>query len=67
LADSSARVSASAFAKLWLAVARELDDEFLGLDSHGMPSSIGQALEQCLKGLGLFLRDIRGSLSIRDK
>ncbi|MDX1369986.1 AraC family transcriptional regulator [Pseudomonas sp.] len=81
LTDLSGRVSASAFAKLWLAVARELDDEFLGLDSHGMPmgsfalisrgliqcSSIGQALEQCLKSLGLFLRDIRGNLCVRGK
>lgn len=81
LGDSTARVAASAFAKLWLAVAHELDDEFLGLDSHGMPrgsftlicrgviqcSSIGQALKQCLSSLGLFLRDIRGNLSVRGK
>lgn len=81
LGDSTARVAASAFAKLWLAVARELDDEFLGLDSHGMPwgsfalicrgliqcPSLGQALKQCLSGLGLFLRDIRGSLYVRGK
>ena len=38
LSDKSARIAASAFARLWLAVARELDDEFLGFDSHGMPT-----------------------------
>lgn len=81
LTDSGARVAASAFAKLWLAVARELDDEFLGLDSHGMPrgsfalicrglihsATIDQALKLALSGLGLFLRDIRGSLHVRGK
>lgn len=79
LSDKSVRISASAFARLWLAVARELDDEFLGFDSHGMPTgsfalicrgliqadNLGQALRQCLSGLGLFLRDIHGSLSVR--
>lgn len=79
LTDPKARVAATQLAKLWLAVAQELDDEFLGYDSHGMPvggfalicrgliqtHSIGQALRQCLSGLGLFLKDIRGSLSVR--
>lgn len=79
LSDKSVRIAASAFARLWLAVARELDDEFLGFDSHGMPTgsfalicrgliqadNLGQALRQCLSGLGLFLRDIHGSLSVR--
>src|SRR5262245_53488622 len=31
-----ARVDADAFGQLWLAVARELDDEFFGLDSRRM-------------------------------
>ncbi|WP_298184652.1 AraC family transcriptional regulator [uncultured Pseudomonas sp.] len=79
LLEGQARVAATQLAKLWLAVAEELDDEFLGHDSHGMPQgsfalicrsliqsdNIGQALRQCLSGLGLFLRDIRGSLSVR--
>lgn len=79
LTDPKARVAATQLAKLWLAVAEELDDEFLGYDSHGMPRggfalicrgliqahNIGQALRQCLSGLGLFLKDIRGSLSVR--
>ncbi|EMX8448127.1 helix-turn-helix domain-containing protein [Pseudomonas aeruginosa] len=79
LADSSARVSAAAFAKLWLAVAQELDDEFFGYDSHGMPvgsfalicrgliqtNTLGQALCQCLASCRLFLRDIQGNLALR--
>lgn len=81
LSDHASRIAAATFAKLWLAVARELDDEFLGYDSHGMPQgsfalicrgliqadTLGQALRQCLDGLGLFVRDIRGSLSVRGK
>lgn len=81
LTDNTARVAASAFARLWLAVARELNDEFLGLDSHGMPqgsfalicrglihsANLGQALKFCLGGLDLFIRDIGGSLSVRGK
>lgn len=79
LSDHSARIAAPRFAALWLSVARELDDEFLGYDSHGMPAgsfalicrgliqtdNIGQALRQCLNSLGLFVRDIRGTLSVR--
>ncbi|AIL59839.1 AraC family transcriptional regulator [Pseudomonas alkylphenolica] len=81
LTDNSARVVASAFAKLWLAVARELNDEFLGFDSNGMPqgsfalicrglihsANLGQALKLCLGGLNLFIRDIGGNLSLRGK
>ena len=37
LDDPTARVSASAFAALWLIQIKELGDEFFGLDSHGMP------------------------------
>lgn len=81
LADSDARIPATAFATLWLIVIEELDDEFFGYDSHGMPvgsfalicrgliqaANIGQALRQCLSSWRLFLRDIQGSLSLRGK
>lgn len=81
LSDSAARVPATAFATLWLIVIQELDDEFFGYDSHGMPvgsfalicrsliqaSTIGQALRQCLSSWRLFLRDIHGSVSLRGK
>ena len=36
LASPHARVTAEAFSALWLAVARELDDEFFGLDTRRM-------------------------------
>ncbi|WP_430292839.1 AraC family transcriptional regulator [Pseudomonas sp. B1-22] len=79
LRDTDARLDAATFARLWRAIADELDDEFLGLDSHGMPNGsfamlsrgliqavdIGQAIRRCLSGLGLFLRDIRGTLCVR--
>ncbi|HBP5919923.1 AraC family transcriptional regulator [Pseudomonas aeruginosa] len=80
LQETEARVSVESFAKLWVAVARELDDEFLGLDAHGMPNgsfalicrdlihanNLGQALRWCLHNLRLFLKDLRGTLSVRD-
>ncbi|MCY1292320.1 hypothetical protein D9M68_532960 [compost metagenome] len=73
------RLPASAVTRFWLAMVDELGDEFFGFDSHGLPSgafalicrgliqepTLGKALQQLLKGLGLFLRDIRGSLEIR--
>lgn len=76
-----ARVPASAFVALWLIQIRELQDEFFQLDSHGMPigsftlicrgliqePDLGKALRQCLANFGLFLRDFRGSLSVRGK
>jgi AraC-like DNA-binding protein len=79
LDDPQARVSASAFAALWLIQIKELKDEFFGLDSHGMPlgsfalicrgliqePNLEKALRQCIANFGLFLRDFRGSLSTR--
>ncbi|WP_457362429.1 AraC family transcriptional regulator ligand-binding domain-containing protein [Pseudomonas sp. TE3610] len=79
LDNSHARVPASAFAALWLIQIRNLHDEFFRLDSHGMPPgsfalicrgliqepTLGKAMRQCLGNFGLFLRDIRGSLSVR--
>ncbi|MDC6382379.1 AraC family transcriptional regulator ligand-binding domain-containing protein [Pseudomonas graminis] len=79
LDDPTTRVSASAFAALWLIQIKELGDEFFGLDSHGMPlgsfalicrgliqePNLEKALRQCLSNFGLFLRDFRGSLIIR--
>ncbi|WP_095083342.1 AraC family transcriptional regulator [Pseudomonas sp. Irchel s3h17] len=77
----AARVPASAFAALWLAQIRELNDEFFGLDSHGMPPgsfalicraliqepTLEKAMRQCLVNFGLFLRDFRGTLTVRGK
>ncbi len=78
LAADGARVPAPAFAALWLAVARALDDEFFGLDSRRMkPGSfallchaligagtLGRGLERALRGLALFLDDIDARLEV---
>lgn len=79
LQQPQGRVPAKAVARLWLALIQHLDDEFFCLDSHGMPlgsfalicrgvilePNLEKALRQCLAGFGLFLRDLRGSLSVR--
>lgn len=75
-----ARVPANAYSALWLAVARELDDEFFGLDSR--PMKIGsfallcqaaiscvdldRAIKRFLRGFSLFLEDIHGELHLED-
>jgi AraC-like DNA-binding protein len=78
LGVSHARVPAPAFSALWLAVARELDDEFFGLDRRRMKSGsfaflchaalhsedLGGALRRILRGFALFLDDVRGELEI---
>lgn len=78
---SQARVTAGAFAALWLAVARELDDEFFGLDRRRMKvgsfnllcqAALGahdleQALRRMLRGFGCFLDDVRGELLADDE
>jgi AraC-like DNA-binding protein len=81
LDQPTARVPASAFAALWLIQIRELNDEFFGLDSHGMPPGsfalicraliqepdLHKALRQCLANFALFLHDFRGTLTVRGK
>src|SRR5512138_1476277 len=76
LARPQARVPADAFGALWLAVARELDDEFFGLDSRRMKvgsfallcrallshATVGGALREAVRGYGLFLDDVRITL-----
>lgn len=79
LLDSDhARVPAAAFAALWMAVAREIDDEFFGLDSRRMKlgsfallchavlhgRDIGQAVRGMLRGFGVLLDDISASLRV---
>lgn len=79
LSVPQSRVGASAFGALWLAVARELDDEFFGLDSrrmkigsfallcHAMAGrhSVGRALEQALRAFALYLDDVHAELDVR--
>lgn len=71
-----ARVPADAYSTLWLAVARELDDEFFGLDGRRMKvgsfalicqavlscTDLERALKRMLRGFSLFLDDIRAEL-----
>ncbi|WP_199236555.1 AraC family transcriptional regulator [Ramlibacter sp. WS9] len=78
LAAPNARVPASAYSALWLAVARELDDEFFGLDRRAMKvgsfsllcqaaiscGTLERALKRALRGFGLFLDDVAGELRV---
>ncbi|MCG3188839.1 MAG: putative HTH-type transcriptional regulator [Burkholderiaceae bacterium] len=78
LASPGARVDAAAFGRLWLAVARELDDEFFGLDSWRMKvgsfallcrallshQTIGGALREARRGFAVFLDDLRVELTV---
>lgn len=73
-----ARVPAAVFSTLWLAVARELDDEFFGLDRRRMKvgsfallcqaviscANLDRALKRMLRGFALFLDDIHGELRL---
>ena len=76
VSDPAARVDADAFGQLWLAVARELDDEFFGLDSRRMKvgsfallcramlshRTVGGALHEAQRGFAVFLDDVRVEL-----
>jgi AraC-like DNA-binding protein len=76
LAQTHARVPATAFSALWLAVARELDDEFFGLSRRPMKvgsfalvcqaviscTDLDRALKRILRGFSLLLEDVRGEL-----
>ncbi len=78
LAQDGARVEASRFAALWMAVAQVLDDEFFGLDSRRMKvgsfamlchalagqRQLGRALRQALAGFRLFLDDMQATLRV---
>ena len=78
LNEPSARVPAAAFAQLWMAVARALDDEFFGLDSRRMKvgtfamlchallgqATVGAAMQLALRGFGLCFDDIAASLRL---
>jgi AraC-like DNA-binding protein len=73
-----ARVPAERFAALWLAVAQELDDEFLGVDSRRMKrgsfalvcqslihaGTLDRAIQQALRGFAVIFDDLRGELTI---
>ena len=76
-----ARVSATAFARLWVELADLLDDEFFGIDSHPMRrgsfklmcqalldcTTLGHALHRMLVFLRLVLDDVHGELVVKDE
>ena len=78
LGQADARVPAAAFARLWVAVAQQLDDEFFGLDARRMKvgsfamlchalagqPTVGAALRQALRGFELFFDDISAALRV---
>lgn len=78
LVQPRARIPAAAFSALWLAVAREIDDEFFGLDRRRMKvgsfallcrsvlasGDLGRALRQILGGFAVLLDDIGGDLRV---
>lgn len=78
LGQPQARVTAESFAAVWMATARELDDEFFGLDARRMkvgsfallcqavlPSqNLDRALKRTLRGFAVFLDDIEGELQL---
>jgi AraC-like DNA-binding protein len=78
LLSPNARVLAPSFSALWLAVARELDDEFFGLDHRRMNvgsfallcqavaacQKLDRALKRMLRGFSLFFDDVRAELSV---
>lgn len=78
LRNDQARVPATAFAALWMAVAQLLDDEFFGLDRRRMKvgsfallchavagqPTVARGLRQALRGFALFLDDIEARLAV---
>jgi len=76
-----ARVPAQAFSALWLAVSREMDDEFFGLDSRRMKvgsfallchavlasANLDRAVKHLLRGFRVLLDDIHGDLSLQEQ
>ncbi|WP_242392520.1 AraC family transcriptional regulator [Anaeromyxobacter oryzisoli] len=81
LGAPQARVTADAFSALWLAVSRELDDEFFGLDRRRMKcgsfallchaalhtGTVAHALKRILRGFAVFLDDVHGELRVEGR
>lgn len=76
LVEPRSRVPAQVFSALWLSVAHEMDDEFFGLDRRRMKvgsfallcqsvmnlDTLDRALRRMLRGLRLFLDDVKPSV-----
>ena len=80
LAQPDARVSSEAYAQLWLAIARQVDDEFFGMNPRRMKvgsfaymaraavkePTLGAALQGALRFLHLVFEDFSPKLEVRD-
>ena len=78
LVAPSARIPAQSFAALWLAVAREIDDEFFGLDRRRMKvgsfallshavlhsANLDRAVKHILRGFAVLLDEISADLRL---
>lgn len=76
LQSARARIPAAAYSRMWIALANLMDDEFFGLDSHGLrrggyalmtraaigASSLEHALRRTLRFLHTTLDDFHGEL-----
>jgi AraC-like DNA-binding protein len=79
LEAAHARVPSQAFSALWLAVSREVDDEFFGLDRRGMKvgsfallchavlghTNLDRAVKHMLRGFRLFLDEVHADLVLQ--
>lgn len=80
LNSPKSRVSVSAFAQLWTEIANQMNDEFFGMDSHGMrrgsfqllskmlmqAETVKVALNQMLQFLNAILDDFQSTLFIEE-
>lgn len=78
LGSPQARVSSKHYGQLWHLIAQTLDDEFFGMDSHGMKAgsftllchaliqadTLARALRRALRFLRLVLDDLSGELIV---
>lgn len=76
--SAKARISVSAYAKLWTEIANQMNDEFFGMDTHPMrrgsykllskmvmhADTLRSAIEQILQYLNFILDDFHGKLII---
>lgn len=79
LGSTRARISAAAYSRMWVALADLMDDEFFGLDSHGLrrggfslmtraavsAQTLEHALRRILRFLSATLDDFRGELVVQ--
>lgn len=81
LQSAKSRVSANAYADLWINLADQIDDEFFGMDSHPMrrgsfrlmcnaavgTRNLGQALGRMITFLSVVQDDLKGKMTFEGK